>query len=439
MKYVIGLVIVAFMLVSGCSERQDAISSLERPDTQQQAEPQRLTQAEQAADAFQVEAERFADLRVLRYRVPAFEELDLRTKRLLYYLYEAALSGREILYDQKYRYNLGVKRTLEHIIRHYPGDRDTDDFDALLVYAKRMWFSNGIHHHYSHDKFDPEFSYEAFARYVMETPGEFPTRGDQSIEAFLSELRPVLFDPDVDQKLVNTRAGIDVVAGSAVNFYQGVTQQEVEDFYDAMRQANDPTPISYGLNSRLVADGGTLVEQTWKVGGMYTEALERVVYWLEQAVTVAENDAQRSAFERLIEYYRSGDLEDWDNYNIAWLNDSESVVDVINGFIEVYNDPVGLRGSFESVVSVRDPIATRRIDAIAREAQWFEDNSPILDEHKKASVTGITGKVINVVIESGDAAPATPVGINLPNSDWIRARYGSKSVNLGNACFASWL
>jgi dipeptidyl-peptidase-3 len=385
-----------------------------------------------AGDGFAVEAERFADLRVLRYRVPGFEDLDLETKKLLYYLYQAALSGREIIYDQKFEYNLAIKRTLEQIIRAYPGDRETRDFKALLVYAKRVWFSNGIHHHYGNEKFEPGFSYEAFAELVRATPGEFPARPGQSLDDLLAELRPVIFDPSVAPKLVDKRGGVDVVVNSAVNFYEDVTQEEVEAFYAAKREPNDATPISYGLNSRLVggADGPT--EQVWKVGGMYTEALEQVVEWLELAATVAENDAQRDALEKLVAYYRSGDLEDWDEYNIAWVADADSRVDTINGFIEVYNDPMGLRGSFESVVSFRDPVATRRIDAIGREAQWFEDHSPIMDEHKRASVTGITGKVITVVVESGDSSPATPVGINLPNADWIRARHGSKSVSLGN-------
>jgi dipeptidyl-peptidase-3 len=385
-----------------------------------------------AGDGFAVEAERFADLRVLRYRVPGFEDLDLETKKLLYYLYQAALSGREIIYDQKFEYNLAIKRTLEQIIRAYPGDRETRDFKALLVYAKRVWFSNGIHHHYGNEKFEPGFSYEAFAELVRATPGEFPVRPGQSLDDLLAELRPVIFDPSVAPKLVDKRGGVDVVVNSAVNFYEDVTQEEVEAFYAAKREPNDATPISYGLNSRLVggADGPT--EQVWKVGGMYTEALEQVVEWLELAATVAENDAQRDALEKLVAYYRSGDLEDWDEYNIAWVADADSRVDTINGFIEVYNDPMGLRGSFESVVSFRDPVATRRIDAIGREAQWFEDHSPIMDEHKRASVTGITGKVITVVVESGDSSPATPVGINLPNADWIRARHGSKSVSLGN-------
>ena len=364
--------------------------------------------------AFRVEAERFADARILRYRVPGFEALDLKTKQLLYYLYEAALSGHEIMYDQKYRYNLAIKRTLEEIVKHYPGDRGDGEFQALQTYLKRIWLSNGIHHHYANDKFEPGFTQAAFERFVKATPGNFPVRAGQSLDALIAELTPVIFDPTVDAKLVS-KGGGDVLASSAVNFYSGVTQREVTEFYAALADDSDATPVSHGLNSRLVKRDGRIVEQVWKVGGLYTEALERVVYWLERAVAVAENDAQRDALEKLIRYYRSGDLEDWDEYNVAWVKDSESLVDVINGFIEVYHDPLGLRGAFESVVSIRDAEATRRIDAIAREAQWFEDHSPILDRHKKADVTGITGKVITVVVESGDAAPTTPIGINLPN------------------------
>jgi len=389
-------------------------------------------QNDTAADSFDVEAERFADLRVLRYRVPGFDELDLRTKRLLYYLYEASLSGREIIYDQKYRYNLAIKRTLEEIIKHYPGERNSPDFEALSIYAKRVWFSNGIHHHYSNDKILPGFDSSAFEHFVSETPGGFPLRQGQSREQLIAELQPAIFDRSVDSKLVNKSTGVDLVSSSAVNFYSGLTQLEVEDFYSEIKRPDDPRPVSHGLNSRLTLVDGEPVEQVWRIGGLYTEALERVTFWLTQAVSVAENDAQRDALEKLIRYYRSGDLADWDEYNIAWVNDTESVVDLINGFVEVYNDPLGMRGSFESVVSIRDPIATRRINALAEQAQWFEDNSPILDAHKKTNVTGITGKVINVVVESGDASPATPIGINLPNADWIRREHGSKSVNLAN-------
>ncbi len=385
---------------------------------------------------FRVEAERFADVRVLRYRVPGFESLPARTKELLYYLYEAALCGREIVFDQKYRYNLAIKRTLEQIVRHYPGDRDTADFRALTVYLKRVWFSNGIHHHYAHDKFVPEFSPNAFAVFVRGTPAEFPLRSGQSLDDFIAELARVLFDSAVDAKLVSKSADSDVLTTSAVNFYSGLTQREVEEFYARVAVPGDETPVSLGLNSRLVKRDGVVVEDVQKIGGRYTQAIERMVEWLEKALAVAENDAQRLALTKLIAFYRTGSLKDWDDYNVAWLRDTESHVDLIHGFIEVYNDPLGLRGSFESVVSFRDPEATRRIGTIAGAAQWFEDHMPFFDRHKKQNVTGITGKVITVVIESGDASPTTPIGINLPNADWIRRVHGSKSVSLGNVVSA---
>ena len=383
-----------------------------------------------AADAdFRVEVERFADVRILRYRVPGFEALDVRTKKLLYYLYEAALCGREITYDQKYRYNLALKRTLEQIVRHYPGNRDTADFRALTLYLKRVWFANGIHHHYGHDKLVPDFSAAAFADYVRGTPAEFPRREGQSLDELIDELTRVMFDPAFDAKLVSKRTDGDVLASSAVNFYSGLTQREVEAFY---AKAEGGKRVSRGINSRLVKVDGTVVEQVQKVGGRYTEAIERIVAWLARAAGCAENEAQRAALEKLIRFYRTGSLEDWDDYNIAWLRDTESHVDVVNGFIEVYNDPLGMRGTFESVVSFRDTQATRRIGTIALAAQWFEDHMPFFGRHKKHSVTGISGKAITVVIESGDAAPATPIGINLPNSDWIRREHGSKSVTLAN-------
>ena len=385
---------------------------------------------------FRVEAERFADVRILRYRVPKFETLDLRTKELLYYLYEAALCGRDIIYDQKYRYNLAVRRTLEQIVRRYSGDRDTAEFRALTLYLKRVWFANGMHHHYAHDKLEPGFSPAAFAAFVRQTPGEFPLRAGQSLDDFIAELTRVLFDPTVDAKLVSKSADSDVLTSSAVNFYSGLTQDEVEEFYAKRAAAGDATPVSLGLNSRLAKVDGRVVEDVQRVGGRYTQAIERMVAWLEKAAGVAENQAQRTALTKLIEFYRSGSLRDWDEYNIAWLRDTESHVDLIHGFIEVYNDPLGMRGSFESVVSFRDPEATRRIAAIADAAQWFEDHMPFFERHKKPNVTGITGKVITVVIESGDAAPTTPIGINLPNADWIRREHGSKSVSLANVVAA---
>jgi dipeptidyl-peptidase-3 len=392
----------------------------------------RLGVAEPAADEgadFRVEVERFADVRILRYRVPGFETLDARTKKLLYYLYEAALCGREITYDQKYRYNLSVKRTLEQIVRHYPGDRDTADFRALTLYLKRIWFANGMHHHYGHDKLKPELSAAAFAAFVRATPAEFPLREGQSLEQLVDELTRVIFDEEVDAKLVSKSADRDVLTSSAVNFYSGLTQREVEAFYAAKAGQGK---VSLGINSRLVKMDGVAVEQVQKVGGRYTQAIEQIVAWLEKAAGCAENDAQRTALEKLVLFYRTGSLEDWDDYNIAWLRDTDSLVDVVNGFVEVYNDPLGMRGTFESIVSFRDTEATRRIGAIAGAAQWFEDHMPFFGRHKKASVTGISGKVITVVIESGDAAPSTPIGVNLPNSDWIRREHGSKSVTLAN-------
>ena len=357
------------------------------------------------APGFRVEAERFADVRILRYRVPGFEALQARIKELLYYLYEAALCGRDIIFDQKYRYNLGVKRTLEQIVRHYPGDRDTADFRALTLFLKRVWFANGIHHHYAHDKFVPGFSPDVFAAFVRQTPAEFPLREGQSLDELIAELTRVLFDASVDAKLVSKSADRDVLTSSAVNFYSGLTQREVEAFYASLAAPGDTTPVSLGLNSRLVKLDGVLVEEVQKVGGRYTQAIERMVGWLEKAAAKAENDAQRAALTKLIAFYRSGSLEDWDDYNIAWLRDTESHVDLIHGFIEVYHDPLGMRGTFESVVSFRDPEATRRIGAIAGAAQWFEDHMPFFERHKKPNVTGITGKVINVVIEVGRRRP----------------------------------
>lgn len=390
--------------------------------------------AEPAAADFQYEADRFADIRILRYQVPGFEELTLQQKQLLYFLAQAGMSGRDMLWDQNYKHNLRIRRTLEEIVRHYPGNRDTAEFGDFLTYAKRIWFANGIHHHYSSNKFQPGFTPAYFRALVQDSApaASFPLDDGQSVDALLTLLEPILFDPTVAPKKVNTAPDVDKVLASATNFYEGVTEAEVTAFYESRIDRNDPRPVSWGLNSKLVKENGEVVEKVWKIGGMYSAALEQVVYWLEQAITVAENDAQRRALELLVQYYRSGDLADFDAYNVAWVADTASTIDVINGFIEVYNDPLGYRGSFESVVSIRDEDATQRIGAIADYAQWFEDNSPIMAEHKKASVQGITGKAITVVSESGDASPATPIGINLPNSAWIRAEHGSKSVSLSN-------
>ena len=429
-------VLVSLALLNACSEGSGTQTTM--PVTTIEATTDLSPSLEaapfDAEDDFNYAADRFADIRMLRYQVPGFEDLSDQQKELLYYLSQAALSGRDIMFDQNYKHNLRIRRTLEEVLKNYAGARDTENFGHLTTYAKQVWFANGIHHHYSGLKFTPLFDEEYFNEVISAASPEsdFPLREGQSVEQLITELTPILFDQSLDPKKVNTADGVDKVATSAVNFYEGVTEQEVVDFYAALSASDDSTPISYGLNSKLVKVDGQIVERVWHVGGMYSEALEQVVYWLERAIGVAENDKQRTTFELLVKYYRSGDLEDFDAYNIAWVADTDSAIDVINGFIEVYNDPLGYRGSFESVVSFRDAEATLRISAIGERAQWFEDNSPIQDEHKKADVTGIDGKVITVVMESGDASPATPIGINLPNSSWIRAEYGSKSVSLGN-------
>lgn len=426
-----------FALLAACSEPADTSSQKAAVETtaaevQIPAEP--VATAADADAEFVYEADRFADIRVLRYQVPDFEALSDQQKELLYYLSQAALSGRDIIYDQNFKHNLRIRRTLEEIVKHYPGDRTSAEFAEFVVFAKQVWFSNGIHHHYSYLKHVPGFDLAYFTNLVNASASNasFPLREGQDTEQLIAELAPILFDPTVAPKKVNTADGVDKILTSSVNFYEGVTEQEVLDFYAAKADRNNATPPSHGLNSKLVKENGVITERVWKIGGMYSPALEQVVYWLERAITVAENDKQKTALELLVAYYRSGDLKDFDAYNIAWVQDVESTVDVINGFIETYNDPLGLRGSFESIVSFRDEEATLRISAIGERAQWFEDNSPILAEHKKPNVVGIDGKVITVVMESGDASPSTPIGINLPNANWIRAAHGSKSVSLSN-------
>jgi dipeptidyl-peptidase-3 len=383
------------------------------------------------AKGFQVECDRFADLQVLRYEVTGFDELTLQQKELAYYLYEAANAGRDIIYDQKYKHNLAVRKTLEAIISNYTGDKTSEDWKQLETYAKRVFFSNGIHHHYSNTKFIPGCTPDYFWQTAQAVADALPLNG-RSFDEFKSFYTPILFDPKTDSKIVDLSAGIDNVKASANNFYEGVTQVEVEAYYASRMKKDDAEPISWGLNSKMTKENGTVVEKVWKIGGMYTAAIERIVYWLEKAVGVAENDKQKKALQLLVEYYKTGDLKKWDEYNIAWVNDTESRLDVVNGFIEVYGDAIGKRGTYESVVSMKDMEATKRIATIAANAQWFEDNSPLMPEHKKKEVKGITAKVITVIQESGDAAPSTPIGINLPNANWIRQKHGSKSVALGN-------
>lgn len=384
-------------------------------------------------DTFAYQTEQVADLRILRYQVPGFEELSKDQKVMLYYLYQAALAGRDMIWDQNYKYNLSVRRTLENIVLTYKGNKNTEDYNKFMVYVKRVWFSNGIHHHYQNTKIMPEFSKDYFIELVRNSNiDQFPLQKGEKFNDYLDRTTTILFDPNVAAKKVNKDPEVDMIQNSAVNFYENVTQKEVDQFYQKATDSKEKNPVMYGLNSKLKKQNGQVKELVWKVGGMYSPAIEKIVYWLEQAITVAENPAQQKALEKLVEYYKNGDLKTFDEYNIAWVNDVNSVIDVVNGFVEVYNDPIGMRGSFESVVSIKDMEASKRIETIGKNAQWFEDNSPIMNEHKKKNVQGISAKVITVVVEAGDASPTTPIGINLPNSEWIRAEHGSKSVQLGN-------
>lgn len=384
-------------------------------------------------ESFDYVVDRFADAQVLRYQVKGFDELTVKQKELVYYLYEAALCGRDMIFDQNYKHNLRVRRTLEAIIAHYP-NKSEEAYQKLEAYAKRVFFSNGIHHHYSMKKFVPEITVAEFQAILMSVPPKFyPTLPGESAKTFIEFITPIIMDEKLDAKRVNLDASQDLIKTSAMNYYEGVTQKEVEEFYAKLINKKDQQPISYGLNSKLVKDKkGKIREEVYKVGGLYSNAITKVVYWLEKAVTVAENDKQKKALELLVKFYKTGSLKDFDAYNIAWVQDVDSRVDVVNGFIEVYGDPLGYRAAYESVVSIKDMEASRRIAAIGSNAQYFEDNSPILPEHKKKKVTGISAKVITAVVEAGDAAPTTPIGINLPNANWIRKDHGSKSVSLGN-------
>lgn len=385
--------------------------------------------------AFNVSAESFADLQLLRYQIPGWDELSLDQKKLAYYLYEAARAGRDIFYDQNGKNNLTVRKTNEAIFNSFKGTKSGEDWDKFKTYAGRVWFSNGVYHHYSNDKFIPECSFDYFSELVKNSDqSQLPLASGETVDAFLTRIRPIIFDAKFMSKKVNLTAGIDNIANSANNFYEGVTQKEVEDFYSKFPKT-DQEP-EWGLNSKLVKENGVVKEKVWKSGGMYGAAIDKIIFWLEKAVTVAENDQQKKALELLIAYHKSGDLKKWDEYNIAWLADTSSRLDVVNGFIEVYDDALGIKASYESVVSIKDLETTKRIEAIASQAQWFEDNSPLMPEHKKKKVKGITAKAITVVAESGSTAPNTPIGINLPNSEWIRKEHGSKSVSLSNIVHA---
>ena len=370
--------------------------------------------------------DKFDDIKVIRYEVPEFENLPLNEKLLIYYLAESAKCGRDIMFDQNFKYNLTIRRALEQIYTTYEGDKSCPEFTAMEKYLKKVWFANGIHHHYSNDKFAPEFSREWFAEQL---------KGVDTGVVSHEELLEVIFNPALYSSRLNQTAGVDMIAASAGNYYEGLTQKEVEKFYNKMIDPKDPRPISYGLNSKLVKKNGKIYEQTYKVGGMYTEALEQIVFWLEKAEAVAE-EPLKTTISLLIKYYKSGDLKDFDAFNISWVQDTQSNVDFVNGFTETYGDPLGFKASWESVVNFIDKAACARTQIISENAQWFEDNAPIKPEYRKPVVKGVSAKVITVAMLGGDCYPATPIGINLPNADWIRKEYGSKSVTIDNITYA---
>ena len=376
------------------------------------------------AEGFNYSDERFADIQLLRYRLNGFENLTLQEKRLIFFLSEATLWGRDITFDQFGKYNLGIRKMLEQIFVRFEGDRERSDFKALETYLKRVWFSNGIYHHYGCEKFEPGFSEEYLREVLVSIVGE-------DLGAY-EQLFPVIFNPEMLPKRVNKADGADVVETSACNFYENVSQQEVEDFYGAMKDADDPEPISYGLNSTLVKREGQLQEEKWFAGGKYGAVIRKIIYWLRKAMDVAENEQQRTFIGTLIRYYETGDLRLFNQYCIEWVGEHESRVDFINGFIEVYGDPLGLKGSWEGIVEYKDLEATRRTQLISDNAQWFEDHSPVDPRFRKPEVKGVTANVICAAMLGGDEYPSTAIGINLPNADWIRAEHGSKSVTIGN-------
>ncbi len=386
---------------------------------------------------FEYKVDRFADIEILRYPVPGFNSLSLQQKELIYYLSQAALEGRDILWDQHNRYNLTIRRVCEGVYENYMGDKSSENWKHFEIYLKRIWMANGIHHHYSEDKILPEFPQEYFVSIVKGVdPGRMPFRDGMAADETLNEILPVMFDPKVMPKRMNQSAGIDIVANSAVNFYEGVSQKEVEDFYNAMKDPNDRTPVSYGLNSKVVKVDGVVTEQVWKQDGMYGKAIERIIGWLEKAAAIAENDHQKEVINSLVSYYRTGDLKTFDDYSVKWVTDTISRVDFINGFIENYADPLGMKATWESMVNFKSLEASERTRIISENAQWFEDNSPIDNRFRKEKVKGISAKVITAAMLGGDCYPATPIGINLPNADWIRHDHGSKSVTIDNITFA---
>ncbi len=417
------------LTLAGCTR-----SDVKKPRESQseKAEPKAQAPAE---PGFAYNAEQFADVRLLRYQVPGFEALSLKQKELLYYLYEASLSGRDITYDQRYAFNLLIRRSLEAIVASYAGDREQPAFLALMTYAKRVWFSNGIHHHYSNKKFVPEsLSEEDFKTFVRASdPKRLPLLPKETVAQLIDKLVPLIFDPRIAETTTNKAPGKDPVKDSANNFYVGLTRDEVVQHTKHSKVSGDPAPVAYGLNSQLVKlPNGSIEERTYRTDGLYGAALRECVRWLEKAATVAETPAQAAVLEKLIAYYRSGNLRDWDQYSIAWVNETSAKIDLIHGFVETYGDAMDMRGTYEALLEIEDSEATTRIQTLSQQAQWFEDHSPISDAYKKKNVVGISARVIQAVVAAGDAAPAMPSGVNLPNSSWIRQEHGSKSVTLGN-------
>lgn len=384
-------------------------------------------------DDFKYFVDQFDDMRVLRYRLPDFESLSLQQKKLIYFLSEAALCGRDILWDQNFKYNLLIRKTIEAIIKTYNGDRNTEEFKQFVIYSKRVFFTNGIHHHYSSDKLKPGFSQDFFRTLIKGTDKtQLPQTTELNADQLISELIPVIFNENLYPQKIVLKADTDLVIASAINIYEGINQQEAEAFYSSKSDPKDTRPVSLGLNSKVVKVDGQIKEQVYKSGGLYGSAIDRVVFWLEKAITGASSDKQKIGIELLIQYYKTGDLKKWDEFNVLWATDTETEVDYINGFIETYSDPLGMKATWEAIVDYIDREATKRTKVITANAQWFEDNSPIQRQYKKEKVKGIAAKVINIAMLGGDCYPASPLGINLPNADWIRKEVGSKSVTLAN-------
>lgn len=422
MKRILFMLTTIFLL-SACTEGNKADS--------------RTTADDGIDSTFSYKVDQFADIEILRYPVPGFQSLSLPQKELIYYLSQAALEGRDILWDQHNRYNLTIRRVCEGVYENFMGDKSSEEWKNFETYLKQIWMANGIHHHYSEDKILPLYSQDYFVKLVKSVdPGRMPFRDGMAADETLKEILPVMFDPTVMPKRMNQTPGTDIVTSSAVNFYEGVTQKEVEEFYNAMKDPNDNTPVSYGLNSKVTKVDGVITEQVWKLGGMYDKAIERIIGWLEKASTVAENDHQRDQINTLVAYYKTGDLKTFDEYSVKWVTDTLSRVDFINGFIETYTDPMGLKATWESLVNFKSIEASERTRIISENAQWFENNSPIDDRFKKEVVKGVSAKVITAAILGGDTYPSTPIGINLPNADWIRRDHGSKSVTIDNITFA---